>query len=230
MRKNESFRLTVTLLFVAAACVFTILLMKVDVKCIGPLHTSIGFSKINSTVRDFFGCSNIWYDITKYIGFLAIGIAGIIVLIGLYQLIRRRSLLKVDVEILVMAIVYVLLAALYILFEKFVVNYRPVIMEGKDFVEASYPSSHTMLTCTIMITGAIAARKHLANRDVLRGVVTVGAGMISFIMIVGRLLSGVHWLTDIIGAVLFSGALISLYCLLLAFIHNKKLEKQCFAE
>jgi undecaprenyl-diphosphatase len=49
--------------------------------------------------------------------------------------------------------------------------------------------------------------------------------LLTLVMSVGRLLSGVHWLTDVIGGVLISLFLISLYVTALSILDTKKTDR-----
>ena len=113
------------------------LLRLVDVRAVGPEGTSIGLSHLNRFVFELTGVNMIWYNITDWLGITAILAAFVFALTGLVQLIKRRSLLKVDKEILVLGIFYILVIGIYLLFEKVIVNYRPVIMPGCQHPEAS---------------------------------------------------------------------------------------------
>ena len=111
---------------------------------------------------------------------------------------------------------YVLVIGCYVLFELVVINYRPVIMPGVEGVEASFPSSHTMLICSVMGSTAMVLKKYV-KRDALRMGLQVGCVIVAVITVAGRLLSGVHWVTDILGGVLLSCALLALFSLLRDF-------------
>ena len=99
--------------------------------------------------------------------------------------------------------------ALYLLFEIIAVNYRPVLING--ILEASYPSSTTMLVLCVMPTALIELRSSVQNKILSRGIFAATACFVAF-MVVSRGVCGVHWITDIIGGVLISSGLVSLYC------------------
>ena len=186
------------------------LVRRADVAAIGPEGTSIGLSHLNAAVRDALGVRMFWYDITELLGALAILVAGVFALTGLWQLIRRRSLFKVDRGIWALAALYVAVIALYVFFEKVIINYRPILMPGCDAPEASFPSSHTMLVCTILGSAAMQAKYYIKNAS-LRGAVPIVCAVLIGVTVLGRLLSGVHWFTDILGGVLISVALLAAF-------------------
>ena len=193
----------------------------VDVAPIGPEETSIGLSGINGAIHEATGVSKLLYKLTNYLGYLSI-LAGLcFALYGLIQLIQRKSLLKVDREILVLGCLLVVLALLYVLFEFVVINFRPVVMPGEAHPEASFPSSHTMLTFVILGSIMMIIGRYVKNRS-LRTLIQVICGLLILVMVFGRLLSGVHWFTDILGGVLISGALLFLF----AAVLDKVTEKQ----
>lgn len=186
-----------------------VMLGKYDVAPIGPQGTEIGFSHINQTVHDLTGVNMLWYDITDYIGYGAILICALFALAGFIQMIKRRSLLKVDREILALGGLFAAVIACYVFFEKFIINYRPVIMPGETAPEASFPSSHTMLVVTVMIAVMIVSDKYFG--DLFGPLVRILCFLTALGTIAGRLYCGVHWLTDIIGGILLSATLLLLF-------------------
>lgn len=187
-----------------------ILIRTVDVDMIGPEGTGIGLSHINKAVHDLFGVNFLWYDITDWLGVAAIGVAFIFAVMGLLQLIKRRSLLKVDKAILALGCLYIAMIGLYLLFEFAIVNYRPIIMPGCEHPEASFPSSHTMLVCVIMGSAMMLMKKYV-KRCKVQFVLQIICALIITVTVVGRLISGVHWLTDIICGILISTMLLTMY-------------------
>lgn len=175
---------------------------------VGPLGSEIGLSRLNAWARDAIGQNPAWYDITEWLGYLALASAGVLGLLGLWQLFRRKSLFKIDADLYCAAGAYVLVAVFYVLFEIAVVNCRPVLVDG--VLEASYPSSHTMLTVCLSGIAAHQLWRRIACRAgqwislILWGCVGLGT-------VVGRLLSGVHWLTDILGGGLLGSAILLVY-------------------
>ena len=200
-----------------------ILLVKtVDVAVVGPEGAKIGLSKLNVAIHDLFGVHMAWYKVTNVLGYLAILIGLCFAAIGGLQLIYRRSILKVDKEILLLGGLYVVTVLFYILFEKVVVNYRPILMPDGEGLEASFPSSHTMLSCVILGSGLELLKKYARkNRNIQTALTAVFAVMLALI-VAGRLLSGVHWFTDILGGILLSVALLNAWEALLKLWKSRK--------
>ena len=190
---------------------------------IGPEETSIGLATINGMIHETTGVQMIWYEITSYLGILSILVGLCFACIGFVQLIRRRSLLKVDAEILSLGCLYVILAVLYILFELVVINERPIIMPGDEHVEASFPSSHTLLSFAIFGSAMIVIGKYVRNRRFCN-LIQVLLGILILIAVFGRLLSGVHWFTDILGSLFLSAALLLLFTGLLDLAEKRTKE------
>ncbi|MBQ3783762.1 MAG: phosphatase PAP2 family protein [Lachnospiraceae bacterium] len=182
----------------------------VDVSAIGPNGTSIGLSHINQKVHETIGVNQIWYDITEILGGVAILVAGIFALVGFVQLVKGKSLAKVDKEIYAVGGLYAVVVVLYALFEKVIINYRPVIMDGETAPEASFPSSHTMLTCVVMGSAMILIGKYIQSEG-LRKILQIAAAVILIVTVVGRLISGVHWFSDIMGGIFISLTLVSIF-------------------
>lgn len=96
--------------------------------------------------------------------------------------------------------------------------YRPVLIDG--VLEASYPSSTTMLVMCIMPTAMMQFHRLIQSNKIRKSINTL-CGIFTVFMVVGRILSGVHWLTDIFGGILLSVALIMLYHSINQFIESK---------
>ena len=186
----------------------TVLVCLVDVQAIGPEGSSVGFGTLNGYVHDLTGVNMSLYVITDWLGLVPIGIAFGFAVLGLVQLIKRKSLLKVDRSILVLGGFYIVVMAVYILFETVVINYRPTLIDG--YLEASYPSSTTMLVMCVMPTAMMQLRDRIKNKAFIRCVMIAIAAFVAF-MVIGRLVSGVHWVTDIIGGALVSSGLVITY-------------------
>ena len=193
-----------------AVVVLIALLRLTDVAPIGPEGTGIGLSHLNKTVFDTFGVNLLWYKVTEGLGILAILIALVFAVVGIVQLIKRKSIFKIDREILALGCLYILLAALYVFFEKVTVNFRPIIMPDNTAPEASFPSSHTMLICVIMGSVIILMQKYVKQAALCR-VLRIICFTVICITVTGRLLSGVHWFTDILGGILISICLLSAF-------------------
>ena len=200
--KKRNFLISSILILVAIG--FTILVKVVDVKQVGVYETYIGFATINQFVFKSIGVNMIWYHITDWLGLVPIFMAMTYALIGLIQLIKRKSFFRVDKEIIILGIFYIIVIALYLFFEKVIVNYRPILMDG--FIEASYPSSHTLMTVCLCGSSIIVNRKLFNNK--LTKIINIISFIVIVITIIGRFISGVHWFTDIIGGILISSALL----------------------
>jgi undecaprenyl-diphosphatase len=207
---NRKTKWIISGIFLALFLLWIVLLKTVDVRPVGPAGTSIGFATVNTAFQDAFTFNKLLYTVTKLLGVLTIAVAGAFAIFGVVQWIQRRKLLRVDLEIRNLAVLYVVFAALYVFFEKVIINYRPMIMPNETEPEASFPSTHTMLVCVVMGSTILLLKKYIHN-DVLRLILQIVSALIIVVMVVGRLLCGVHWLTDIIGGVLISAALVSAY-------------------
>lgn len=192
----------------AAFVLWTVLVCFVDVQAIGPEGSSVGFATLNGCVHDFTGVNISLYVITDWLGLIPIGVAFGFAVLGLVQWIKRKSILKVERSILALGGFYIVVMAVYILFQMVVINYRPTLIDG--YLEASYPSSTTMLVTCVMPTAMMQFRARIKNKVFSRCVMIAIAVFIVF-MVIGRLVSGVHWITDIIGGALLSAAIVLMY-------------------
>ena len=183
------------LVLLAGFIVWTILIRHIDVQRAGP------------------------GGITDWLGLVPIFICMGFGLLGLAQLIKRRSLLRVDPDILLLGVYYVAVILGYLLFEMVPINYRPILIEGN--LEASYPSSTTLLVLSVMPTLKFQADRRVMSA-VLRKAITIFVIVFSSFMVIGRLISGVHWATDIIGSVLLSAGLFMIYRFMAEYFDSEK--------
>ncbi len=190
--------------------IFSLWIRLFDVQPVGPEGSSIGFAALNVAVHDFFGMHIFWYKLTQALGLLAIAVAGVFAATGLVQLIQRKNLLKVDKKILMLGVIYILVILLYALFEKVPFNYRPVVLDPAEGLEPSYPSTHTMLILTIFGTAVAVLGDYIKNAKLVL-LLKIVCLVIMALTIVGRLVCGVHWFTDIVGGVIISLFFINLY-------------------
>lgn len=193
----------------AAFVLFTRLLTCVDVQSIGPQGSAVGFATVNGWAFQLLGVHLLWYHITDWLGVVAIAVACAFAVVGLCQLIIRKSIRKVDRHILLLGGFYLVVIGCYLFFENVVINYRPILMNGS--LEASYPSSHTMIVVSIMATASMAFRTLCPRKRRWYLVVDIFAAVVIAVTVIGRLVAGVHWLTDIVGGLLLSAALVVSY-------------------
>lgn len=187
-----------------AFLLWTILVCFVDVEAIGPNGSSVGLAAVNGWFHQLTGVHMVLYHITDWLGLVPVVVGFGFAILGLAQWIKRKSILKVDFDILVLGGFYILTLAGYLLFEEFVINYRPVMING--YLEASYPSSTTLLVLCVMPTTMLQLRQR-RQKTLWQILIVIFIGF----MVIGRLISGVHWLTDIVGGMLLSGCLVMLY-------------------
>lgn len=208
MKKQTKKNLTFSLVSLSVFVLWTVAVSFIDVKSIGPQNSSVGLASLNSLVHNLTGVNFTLYTITDWLGLVPVAVCMGFGILGLYQLIRRKSILKVDGDIISLGVFYIAVIGMYILFENIVINYRPVLIEG--FLEASYPSSTTMLVICVMSSSIIQIKKRIINKTLKNIVVFLCLTFTAF-MVIGRLLSGVHWVTDIIGGALLSAGLVGIY-------------------
>lgn len=207
--KKEGMKLFVLgALLLGAFVIWTLLIQKVDVQPIGVNGTNIGFAGINSWFHKLTGVHMVVYSITDWLGLVPIFVCMIFGGVGIGQLIKRRSIFRVDRDIIFLGIYYGLVIFGYLIFEMIPINYRPVLIEG--IMEASYPSSTTLLVLGVMPTLVEQSNRRLRNIKLIY-IVKIFAVCFSVFMVVGRMVSGVHWITDIVGSIMLSGGLYYIY-------------------
>ncbi len=204
---------------IGAFALWTVLIQWVDVQAVGQKGTKIGFAAFNVWFHQLTGVHMMLYTITDWLGLVPIFICLCFGMMGLVQLIKKRSLLEVDQDILLLGVYYVLVIACYLIFEMIPVGYRPVLIEGR--LEASYPSSTTLLVLSVMPTLMFQANRRIIYA-MMRKAVAAFAIVFSAFMLIGRLISGVHWATDIIGSVLLSAGLYMLHRAAVLYLDKAK--------
>ena len=207
MKKGKRVLFAGVLLLVLFA-IWTLLIQTVDVQPAGETGTEIGFATLNCRFHTATGVHMTIYYITDWLGLIPVVVCILFGGIGLVQLLRRKSLFKVDLDIRLLGLYYGIVILWYLFFERFPVNYRPILIEG--FQEASYPSSTTLLVLSVMPTLVLQGNRRLQSK-VCKEMLGILTSLFSLFTVTGRLLSGVHWVTDIVGAVLLSTGLFCMY-------------------
>jgi len=212
--KNKKTIIAIVLFIVV---ILYILLIKfVDVKTIGPENTEVGLATINNFFHNMLPYNETFYKISKYLGYLSFLLIGFYALIGLYQLIKHKDFKKVDKKIIMLGFFYVIVLITYFFFEKVQINYRPVILD--EGLEASFPSSHTMLALCVCLS-ALIMNNYIKFKKSPKKIFNIGIIALMILIVLSRFISGVHWFTDIIG-----GILISLFLVYIFYISIKKEE------
>ena len=208
MKHNKKKHLWMGIWFLLAFLLWTALIRCVDVQAAGPNGTKVGFAAFNLWFHHLMGVHMTLYTITDWLGLVPIAVCLGFGFVGVFQLIRRRSLLRVDPDILLLGLYYVLVILAYLIFEMIPINYRPILINGA--LEASYPSSTTLLVLSVMPTLVFQVGRRWKRKTVKRAVNRFVV-LFSAFMVPGRAVSGVHWATDIVGSVLLSFGLFKFY-------------------
>ena len=208
MKQNGKKQLFFGVVCVVAFMIWTYLVQTVDVKPIGQNGTDVGFASINRLFHEATGVHMAIYNITDWLGLVPFFTCMLFGVLGFVQLVKRKSILKVDYDILWLGVYYVIVIAGYLVFEVIPINYRPILIEG--IMEVSYPSSTTLLVLSVMPTLIFQANRRLKN-VMMKKLIQIVTILFSAFMVIGRMISGVHWLTDIVGSVLLSTGLFCIY-------------------
>lgn len=219
MKKEDKRLIVMPILQFLLFVFFTLLVRTINVMPVGPEGSSVGFASVNSVFAGVFSFNPVFYEISELLGYMAIGVCLGFALFGAYMLIKGKSIKAVDKEIWILAGFYVVVMAFYALFEKVVINYRPVILE--EGLEASYPSSHTMLAVCVFVSAVYEFEIYMASKPILKNVCTAIAIAAAAITVITRTFSGVHWISDIIGGLLLSFALLSAFVSVLTLCREK---------
>lgn len=219
MKDTRKRDLLAGIVLVAAFALWTVAIRLIDVQNAGPLGSEVGFATINVWFHRLTGVHMLIYTITDWLGLVPIIICMCFGVLGLVQMIHRRSLLKVDSDILLLGAYYVVVILGYLLFEMMPINYRPILIGGN--LEASYPSSTTLLVLSVMPTLKYQSERRIA-KPVTQKAIAVFVIVFSAFMVLGRLIAGVHWATDIVGSVFLSSGLFMIYRFMADYTDQKK--------
>lgn len=208
MKKRKKKNFCIGLVLIALFIVWTVALQFIDVEAIGPRSSSVGFASLNKAVHEIAGVNMLLYYITDWLGLVPVCFIIGFGMLGLVQWVTRKSFFKVDYSILTLGAFYFVVMAAYILFEILAINYRPILLNY--ILEVSYPSSTTMLVMCVMSTAVIQFNARIKNKT-FKNCVNALIVVFTAFMVIGRLISGVHWFSDIIGGALLSTGLVLLY-------------------
>ncbi len=217
--KNSKKYVISSIVLVLIAIIFTVLIKVFDKGAIGPNDTVVGLQAINDYFKNLFPFNETLYKITKYAGFIPLAFALYYAVIGFMQLIKTKSLKKVDKNIYLIGGFYVVVLILYVLFDKIAINYRPVIIEGE--LEPSYPSTHVLLAMCFCLSGVMMSRFYI-KKQAIRNIINIASWIMMLFIVIGRLICGCHWFTDIVGGVIISLALLNIFNALLLLFEEKE--------
>ena len=214
MQKENKSNICLAAGLLLAFVLWTVLVRFVDVQAIGPEDSAVGFATVNKAVHNLTGVHMALYTLTDWLGLVPIGFVVGFAGLGLWQWIKRKRLKYVDYHIFVLGGFYIAVMAVYVLFEKIPINYRPVLIDG--LLEVSYPSSTTILVMCVVPAAMMQFNRRIKNKALKRILCSLMALFVVF-MVIGRLISGVHWFSDIIGGILVSSGLVMLYRYIMNF-------------
>ena len=208
MSRKEIKLMVVGFVNVIAFGVWTLMIKTIDVKPIGTNGTDVGFATLNRWFHNLTEVNMTLYNITDWLGIIPVFVCMIFSVVGIVQLIKRRNLFIVDYDILLLGLYYVVVILCYLVFELIPINYRPILING--FMEASYPSSTTLLVLAVMPTVVFQSNRRIEN-NIIKKIICVIIIIFTLFMVIARSISGVHWITDIIGSILLSTGLFFMY-------------------
>ena len=208
--KLEKNSLTKPLCLLLVTVIFSVLTAFVDRAAIGPEDTAVGFASLNGAVANILGYNGVFDKISDLVMVLAFLVVASFAVMGLITLVKTKSIAKVGKTILGIGVLYLTVAIIYVAFDKIPINYRPLLQPGETELETSFPSSHTLVICSVFGSAIIAWKRLFSGKNYVQ-ILNIAAIVLMVVGVCARLLAGVHWLTDIIAGVLFSLTLVSFY-------------------
>ena len=217
IKQSKSTALFASILLLISSAIFTIAVAFLDVEANPDGGHNIGLSTVNLAFHKSFPYNSLLHNISEYAGYIPVLFALFFAVMGAGQALKHKSFKKVDNVLFFMAGYYVLVGFVYLIFEKFCINVRPVMLDGEW--EASYPSSHTLFSITLCASTILVNDLFYAKAK-WRKPMNIAAYVFMFAVPVMRLFSGVHWLSDIVGGVIISTALVSILNYAFFFVRN----------
>lgn len=209
--------------YILATCMFLLfgiliaLLLTVDVTNSGVKGSNIGLSGINVPMRDIIGTSRLFYNISKIIGAIGVGLCAFLCAMLGFRVLRKKSLKALNKKEYALIGLYFVTAIFYVAFDKIVINYRPFIKWDESGPESSFPSTHSLMAIVIFAGLAHATSDYIKNELTLK-IIQMACVIMALLVIIGRIFSGVHWITDIIGGIILG---IGLVCIYLGIVTDK---------
>ena len=208
----------------AAFIIWTILVMTVDVREMGV--STVGLATFNDAFLKHLPLNTTLLKITDILMYSVIAAALVFAGIGIFQWIKRKSLKAVDKEIFVLGISYIVVIVLYFLFDKvIVVNNRPYILPGDSAAEPSYPSSHTLTALFVFLSAIPMVNYLLKDKKIAKIIIDICLIVLAVFTVVGRILSGAHWMSDIVGGILIAIGLLYIFLFFFEKFNKKDIEE-----
>ncbi len=198
-------------IILVAFIIWTVLVKTVDVKYIAGIGY-LGFYDLNTQVNKSvfeFARTGLFNKVTDVLFYLSFAVALLFVVIGIIQAIKRKSILKADKILYVIATSYVVIVIEYFVFELVKINFSP--LSTPDNLKASYPSSHVFIFISIIAIAVVTLFHYFEANKILKVITYISLIALAGVYSAARLFSGEHYLTDIIGADLLAGFIISLF-------------------
>ena len=215
---NNKKNIIISIGLVVLAVIYTILVKTVDVQMIEATGSEVGFATLNNWFWNLTGHNEILDKITDVLLIVPVALVAMYAAIGCKQLIQEKSIAKVDKKIIAVGCFYAVLAIIYVLFEKVVINYRPILVDGE--LETSFPSSHTLMAICVCMS-AVLLNKRLWKNDIIN-YINISILVVMALIVFGRLMAGVHWFSDILGGIIISAALVQIFHTVLVKLEVKK--------
>lgn len=216
MKKFFNLNIILGISFLFLFCLL-IILLQVDKAVIAESGQAVGLSHINNLVTYSYDSDSSTFSNLLFYATFGIVLGAII--LGAYQLIKNKSLKKVDVEIIVFGIAIVVAAIFWIAFDKVIkINVRPI-----DASEGSYPSTHVFLTTFFLLMGRMILLKYKDDKAInIASLILVIVYITAMVLL--RVSAGKHYITDVVGGVFLGLAFYFITNGIINIIKNKSKE------
>ena len=177
---------------------------------------SINLRALNNGFRGLFGYEQGGYFRSLYLITEGLGVVSILACLfwtgmGIKDLIKYRDINDVDKSIFATWLLYVLALIVWRVTLKISVSYAPVSVHPKSALVVSFPCGNTFLIIISMCSSIYLIGYFLEEKKKLVLALRVACIAILALGIILRTISGVNWLTDILGAIGFAVPAVVLY-------------------
>ena len=177
---------------------------------------SINLRALNNGFRGLFGYEQGGYFRSLYLITEGLGVVSILACLfwtgmGIKDLIKYRDINDVDKSIFATWLLYVLALIVWRVTLKISVSYAPVSVHPKSALVVSFPCGNTFLIIISMCSSIYLIGYFLEEKKKLVLALRVACIAILALGIIFRTVSGVNWLTDILGAIGFAVPAVVLY-------------------
>lgn len=187
-------------LILVAFIIWTILVKTVDVRYINGIGF-LGFYQLNTDINFKIQLmdTKLFHVLSNILLYASMLTVLPFAILGVVELIKRKSLAKVDRILYILLGSYAAIVIFYFVFELVKINFSP--LSTPEDLKPSYPSSHIFIFISLVGAGLIGFNHYKQNKTLFIASF-IEFGLLIVLMAILRMFSGHHYFTDVIGGIL----------------------------